>query len=277
MRTALVTGQVLLAIASAVAWGACGGDAEEDAARDSGPGSTVATTAERSGPGGGRREGRADSRPGRGERKASRNGPTTGKRRPRDRPEALRRLPPRLRAKVVRYYTRVVLAAFDLKATRISVSYGGAEVTVILTRRTACRAHSDEADRILRGLRDAVPYPRTVTVRVAGTDESLGAYLARCERQSLPGSRGRVVFSKSGSRLHRTGPFRISSKHWTVEYTNTGSFFQVFVFKGKQGQQNPISRRKPGSGKRTYRTGPGKFKLYISGSRDWTVRVRDGG
>lgn len=64
----------------------------------------------------------------------------------------------------------------------------------------------------------------------AGTDESLSAYLARCERQSLPGSRGRVVFSKSGSRLYQTGPFR-----------------------------------------------PGKFKLYISGSRDWTVRVRDGG
>jgi hypothetical protein len=181
-----------------------------------------------------------------------------------------------LRTKLVRHYTRVVLAASDLRASAVRVSHGGVNVEVTLLRRSACRAAPDEDARILRNLKNAVPYPRSLRVGVDGTGQSLREFLATCPPQTLPGAEGRIVYRKSGSRVDETAPFRIRSKRWAVEYVNSGSFFKILVVKGKKGQPRPISRHRPASGKRVYHTGPGTFKLYISGSRDWTVRVRDG-
>jgi hypothetical protein len=274
VKHALVT-QLIGVLVSALLFAACGGDDEGTASRPHRNG-IAADAGTRAGgspkPGTDRK--REDDGRGRG---ARHDGAPAIKRPPKSRREALRRLPARLRAKIVRHYTRVVLDAFDLRSSTISVSFGGVEVDVTLSRRTACRARPDEAERILRALRRVVPYPRSVTIAVTGTNEPFATYLSRCAAEAPPGGRGRIVFRKSGSRLHQSHPFRIASKRWSIEYSTTGTFFQVYVLKGKRAQRDPISSRRAGSGRKTFSNGPGKFKLYISGSRDWTVRVRESG
>lgn len=201
---------------------------------------------------------------------------TRRKRGPRTRAEALRRLSPKDRRKLVMHYALVALDAFDLHGARVQVPLGGRVVRATLPKRVACRAHADQAARLLRALRDTIPFPRTVTVAVAGSGEPLGSYLAKsCKRSPPRGGKGRTVLLKRGSHVLRTKPFRIRSKRWTIEYESNGTFFQIFVFKGKAPQPDVINETKPGSGKKTFR-GPGKFTLNIAGANDWTVRVRDG-
>ena len=268
---------IAIAVAAAIALGGCGGDDEQSSAGGTGPAAPKPSTD--SVPGRAnekRRDDRGASANAQRGRKRGNAGRSKRKRHPRTRADALRRIPPRLRAKVVKHYVRVVLSAFDLKASRIRVSYGGIAVDLTLPGPEACKTRPDELRRILKALRQAVPYPRTVDISVAGNDQPLAAYRASCEQRAAPRGRGRVVFSKSGSHVYQTRPFRIRSKRWTIEYVSEGSFFQVFVFRGKRGQPGPITETRPGSGKRTYK-GAGRFRLYISGSRDWTVRVRDGG
>jgi hypothetical protein len=194
------------------------------------------------------------------------------------RAEVFRRLPVKYRARAVRHYVRVVLSALDLKSASVLVPRGGASFKVTLTEKLACRAHPDEAERILKGVQDAVPYPRTATVVVATATGEVPISVfgsGDCEPLEPPAGTGRVVFRASGERgSETTKPFRITTKRWTVEYANRGTYFQVWAFKGKKGQPNPIGRRSPGSGKQVYK-GPGTFTLNISSLGDWVVRIRE--
>lgn len=273
-----------LGLAAALGLGACGDDDEAPSASSSKP---VENTGdgERSG-GSSQKDGSAPAKDSVGSddggAKAARGASerssktTRSKRRALTRAEALRRLPRKHRARYVKRFAKIIVAASDLEGGKVDVSYGGVAVRVALPAKVACRAEPNEGDRILRSLKRVVPYPRSVTVSVAGSSQPLPAYLASsCKRRELPGGQGRTVLRLSGSGVQQTKPFTIRSKRWTIEYVSKGSFFSIFVRKGRRPQRAVTSEETSQSGKETYR-GPGKFTLQIAGTRPWTVRVRDG-
>lgn len=256
-----------LAIGLILALGGCGGgDDDGDSGAPATGGDPLAREADQ-------REGTKTKKDSTEEKSRKDEDDDRSKRPPRSTEETLGRLKPELRNRIIRDFAKIVLKAFDLQGSRVTVSASGRVVSVVLARKDACKARPDEAKRILAALRQSVEWPRTVKVSVAGSPQPLGAYVAaNCAKRTLPGGRGRVVLVKSGSNLFQTKPFKITSKTWSVEYVNSGSYFQIFAL-GSRPQT--FSTKKARSGTKRFK-GPGTFRLHISGSRDWTVRVRDG-
>lgn len=272
-------------LAAALGLGACGGDDEAPSAANSKSaestreGGKSGGSSEKDGTVRARDSGGSDgdgAEPASGSSEKS-SKTTRSKRRELTRAEALRRLPRKHRARYVKRFAKIIVAASDLGGGKVDVSYGGVAVRVALPAKVACRAEPNEGDRILRALKKVVPYPRSVTVSVAGSSQPLPTYLAStCKESELPGGQGRTVLRLSGSGVQQTKQFTIRSKRWTIEYVSKGSFFSIFARKGRRPQRAVTSEETSQSGKETYR-GPGKFTLQIAGTRPWTVRVRDGG
>ena len=255
---------IVVAAALLVAAGGCGGDDEEKPKPSAGPAAPPESRALDD-----RSSGDEQAKAERDEEKKSKHKP---RRPPRTPEEAVARLPESKRIKLVARAAKLVVKAYDFEGARTSVTGGGRSVSIALPPGQACKARPDEAERILARLKEYTTYARTVTITVGG--QPLRPYLAaNCKRASLPGRGGRTVFTKSGSGQYQGKSFKIRSKSWAIDYVNTGGFFQVFVF-GKNSA--PISTTKPGAGTQRYE-GPGTFRITVSGIRDWTVRVRDGG
>lgn len=191
--------------------------------------------------------------------------------------KTLRRLPGRSRAGLARGIVPGVLKLLGFKKARVRVSPSGDAITVIIARAEACTAGPSDEARIAKRIKEPpLSFVRTVRVTVEGSGRRLTDYVAaHCKPRTIPRGRGKVVYEQSGSGIVRTEPFKIRAKRWTIEFENLGSFFQVFVYKGRKLQMTVISETRRGAGKKTFK-GPGRFKLNISGSGDWTVRVRDG-
>ncbi len=166
--------------------------------------------------------------------------------------------------------------ASGFRQARIDVGAGGRTVTIAIPAGAACTAEPRDEARIVRQLRQAVPFLSRVSVRASGSDRALSSYVsARCPRSRLPAGPGRVVYRRTGRGFLTTRSFTVHSRRWSVEFENGGAFFALFVLRNRKVQPKTITARRRTAASKTF-TGPGTFRLRISGSGHWTVRVRDG-
>jgi hypothetical protein len=183
-------------------------------------------------------------------------------------------VPPSKRASVARNTARLVLGIFGLRASSLSASADGTTVRADVAAGSACAIKTGTGQSATARLQKVLPYVQSFQITVAG--QPLGQYLQRnCRRGTLPGGKGAVVLTQSGSGFSTTRSFTVRSSRWTVEYVNSGSFFQVFPFKGSLPRRGAFALRQRGSGRHIL-TGKGTFRLKIGAIGDWTVRVRDG-
>lgn len=162
-----------------------------------------------------------------------------------------------------------------LKGARATLSADRRTLTVVVPEASVCEADSTDEAFLARAVKDVLPFVRTIIARVTG-GEGLSAYAAaHCSAPTPPSGSGEVVFEKTGQGQLETGPIRIRSKRWAIEWAHKGGTFVVFVMKGGEMDPRAIGSQRD-SGRKRYK-GPGTFKLNITGDGEWTVRVRDGG
>jgi hypothetical protein len=160
----------------------------------------------------------------------------------------------------------------------IAVTRQADSLTIGIAKNGACTASSADEPRIKLVLGKLLRFLKSVTVDVAGTQQSLGDYVAaRCKRTTIPTAPGQVVFDRGGAGLVTSPPIRIAATRWTVGYDSQASFVQV-VAKSTSGGIKPAGFvvRGRGAGLRIFK-GPGTFRLQISSPATWSIRVRDGG
>jgi hypothetical protein len=183
-------------------------------------------------------------------------------------------VPASKRASVATRTARLVLSIFGLRASSLSASSDGTTVRADVAPGGACAIKSGTGQTATARLQKALPYVQSFQITVAG--QPLGQYLQRnCGQSPLPGGKGRVVLTQTGSGTSTTHSFTVRSSRWTVEYVNSGTFFQVFPLKGSFPRPGAFALRQRGSGRHVL-TGKGTFRLKIGAIGDWTVRVRDG-
>lgn len=185
---------------------------------------------------------------------------------------AMSRLSVSQRIRVARKAAPVVLTVAGFPHVRVQIVPPAEAIKITIARADACNGRLGDEKRMVLQLKHQLAFLREVTVVVAGTGQSLSVYVGmRCKVLELPPTKGRIVFAKTGTGFLTTEPFTIRSKRWTIDYKNSGTYFNAFVVKNDKVQQRPISSRKRNVGSMTFR-GPGTFRLQIAGS-DWEVRV----
>jgi hypothetical protein len=180
------------------------------------------------------------------------------------------------RARAVRDVTRLVFAEHGFERPTIVVGTAAQDVEAVMRGADACTAARTTEARLTSLLLKAVPWLRSVQIRVDATGQALTRYLAEhCRPLTLPTGQGRVVLTQRASGMGNTGPFTVRSSRWSVEYLNGGRLLKLALFRGGApiGADATASPRAPG---RRIFDGPGTFSLRIIGTGEWTVRVRDG-
>jgi hypothetical protein len=170
-----------------------------------------------------------------------------------------------------------VLTTAGFSQAELAVGAGGRTIAIAIATDSACTATAGDEARIVRQIEQVAPFLNAVTVRIAGSGQSLSSYVsAHCSGSRLPAGPGRVVYRRTDKGFVTTSSFTVRSQRWSVDFENDGSFFAAFVLRytGKPLPRTITSTRRA-SGSRTF-AGPGTFRLRISGSGRWTVRVRDG-
>jgi hypothetical protein len=181
---------------------------------------------------------------------------------------------PAKRARLIAAVLKPALAVLGLEGSTGTLSADLRTLTVVVPRSRACKASTTDTSPLEEGVRRTLIYVKRVVVIVEG-GQSLPDYVAaNCKRATVPTTRGRVVWEKSGFGVTDSPTLRIRSKRWVVSYASSGDYFSVFVRKGKKYLSNPITATEAESGRQTYK-GPGRFKLDINGSGDWTVKVTE--
>jgi hypothetical protein len=176
---------------------------------------------------------------------------------------------------LARVAARSTLLSGAFPDARIVVGADGRTVAIAIPRDLACTARPGEESRIVRRLKLAAPFLASVTVGVADSGKSLAGYVsARCAKSNLPYRPGPVVYQKTGMAGTTTASFKVRSPHWTVDFENDGAFFAAFVLRNDKPLPHPITASKRTVGSKSF-TGPGTFRLRITGSGRWTVRVRE--
>jgi hypothetical protein len=187
-----------------------------------------------------------------------------------------RGLSPAQRIALARGAARSVLMQVGFSEAAIDVGGEGRTVAIAIPAGSACTASPGDETRIVHQLEQVAPFLSRVTVGVAGSGQSLSSYAtARCPSSALPSAPGRVAYHQTGRGFATTGSFAVHSPRWTIDFENDGAFFAVFVLRSGKPLPRVITETQRSAGSKTF-SGPGSFRLRISGSGRWTIRVRDG-
>lgn len=167
-----------------------------------------------------------------------------------------------------------VLKLLGFRNPVVKVDRPATTVTVLIAANEACGHNRATERKVQSGIKHAIHFVRTVNVLVGS--QSFSSYAtANCKPVVLPNVSGKLVYSASGHTGDTTTPsFTISGSSWTVAYENDGSFLSMFVLKDDKYTTQYFTTQTTGTGKQTFK-GHGTFKLRISASADWTVKVYD--
>jgi hypothetical protein len=256
---------VSLAVGSAIALAACGGDNEKKKPQNAGVQTNIPikTTQEALKP---KTKKRANKKSRQEQKK---------KGKPKTLKEAFARISPSQRAQVLRREIPGIVEQFGYKHVAVGVSAGGSRARVTLSPGEVCGGPEDAAP-ISKRVRQAAPFLTHFSLEVGSGGQSLGSYVAaHCRAQNPPGARGPVVLTVEGTGPSDSRSFRVRHKRWTVAYSNKGSTLGIFILYGRQLQPGPITTQKRGAGKKVMK-GEGTFKLKVVGPGPYKVVVHDG-
>jgi hypothetical protein len=187
-----------------------------------------------------------------------------------------RKLSPAQRIALARAAALGALTLAGFPPTGIDVGANGSTVAIAIPAGSACTAQPGDEARIVHQIEQGAPFLSEVTVGVTGSGRSLSSYIsARCPSSGLPSGRGRVVYRQTGRGFLTTSLFTVHARRWSIDFENDGTFFAAFVQRNGKFQPQAIVARQRAVGSKTF-AGAGSFRLRISGSGRWTVRVRDG-
>jgi hypothetical protein len=198
---------------------------------------------------------------------------------PKNLEEALANAPSAAIARLIKVTVTTVGMTYNLKIADVALSENGRNLTVVVTRASACNAVAKEEYAMGERVSMAIPSIKSVRWEVAGSGEQLGAYVLRCKRAPIPNGPGVTVFDRTavGGPV-TTKPFTIKGRRWAIEYENTSNTLAVIVIplggKAKGKYYAPIGSKKREVGRKMYRR-PGKYMMKIHGAALWTVRVKD--
>lgn len=180
------------------------------------------------------------------------------------------------RATLAKAAAQVALLQVGFTDATIHIDRSGRIVTIVIPASSACAAQPGDERKLRDAVRRAASFVAQVSVVVSGARQSLSSYLAtRCRNSLSSSGGGKVVYERSARGVVNAPTFKIRSRRWTVDFSNSGSFLAVFVVKNGKIQGQPIVAKGHKTGSGTF-AGPGRFSLRISGSGTWTVHVRDG-
>jgi hypothetical protein len=177
----------------------------------------------------------------------------------------------------VRDLTDAVVVAAGLPYATVDVLDGGSTVIVNVDRKSACGLHASDASGIEDRIINASDVVVRVKLRVDGTAQSLGRYLRKSCHESPAGDAGigKVLYSTDGSGTADTPVVTITSKSWKLEWESSSALLQIYVYRDGKLQSVAVNHQGRGGATKTLR-GPGRFKLHVAGTGQWTVRVLDG-
>jgi hypothetical protein len=179
------------------------------------------------------------------------------------------------RIALARGAARTVLLGAGFPQVGIEVAVGGRTLVITIPADSACTARPGDEARIVHQLKQGAPFVSTITIAVAGSGQSLSRYVAaRCARSALPSGPGRVAYYQTGRGFVTTRSFTIRFARWTIDFENDGAFFAAFVLRNGKPLPQVITASKRAVGSKTF-NGAGSFRLRISGSGRWAIRVRD--
>jgi hypothetical protein len=253
-----------LLLAGVVAVGGCGGDSGKGSSEATAPAPTRSGTSP-SGATGQQDEQKKDASPG-----SDQKNPAKKKSRLE---RALERLPRKKRIASIKHAVLTAAGFNGLLKVTVTVAADGHSVTIAVPANVACTARPDADARTVSLIKRDIPVVKSVAVNVGS--RTFAAFRPGCKAQNVPGGSGSVVYSKNGIGNADSPAFKITAKKWTVAYRNDDGFFSVFVYKNGKAQKDVISTFKGSSGTKTF-TGPGTFKLKISGGSPWAVTARNG-
>lgn len=192
--------------------------------------------------------------------------------------EAYKKLSAKRQMIFARLAAQGVLSRFGMELASVELANDGTDVTVFVTRATACRAVASQEPNMRVAMNEALPAAKNVRFIVAGTGKELGYYVINCKRPKIPNGKGVTVLEHTGVRGPWTSkPFVIKTKHWALEWVNeSASMAGIVVGKGRNKGKyfKPIGSQKSESGRYEY-VGSGKFVLKVDGAGRWTVRVKE--
>ena len=187
--------------------------------------------------------------------------------------KAFSKASPRKRTQAVNKAMRVIFEGLRLTGAKASLSADRRTLTITVPASSVCTATRTDDATLTRGVKDILPFVRTVIAIVSPGGERLSAYAARCKPPVPPAGTGRVIYEKSGIGHFESPKFRVRSRRFAVEWAHEGGTIVVFVKKGKKTSPKAVGSHKSG-GRQSYK-GPGKFSLDITGDGEWTVRIRE--
>ena len=198
--------------------------------------------------------------------------------------EGLENLPDKQKQALIETVVRSTLLRFGLKLADVDYDDGGRNLTIYITRNSACRAIAKEEANMVVAIQEGAPSVKTGRFMVAGTGQELGDYVLSCKPPKAPNGPGRIVLQHTGvGGPYMSEPFVIKSKHWALEWENAGGSLAVLLLpvdekskeRGQRGKApRPVGSQKPEAGRYEYK-GAGTYKLQAHGAARWTVRVKE--
>ena len=195
--------------------------------------------------------------------------------------EAIEKLPLERKVKLIETVARSALLRFGLRLVDVELTDGIRKVTVVVSRKGACKFVAKQEPNLALAIKEAVAGIRSLRFEVAGTGQQLGYYVLGCKKPEIPSGAGRVVLDHSGvGGPYKSKRFKITSKRWALEWVNEAASLAVIV-KAVGGESKgdyfrPVASQKPDSDSYEY-TGRGTFQITAYGAGGWRIRVRESG
>lgn len=187
----------------------------------------------------------------------------------------LKVVPPAQRREFALAAARAVLRSYGYPNVDIRLSKNGEIVTVLIPPADACAQEASRIPEVERRLLEVILFAREVHLMVIGYGD-LAAYVrANCKPLQVPAASGRVLWSASGTGLKSSDQFQVTANRFTVSYANNSGELEIYVTRGEQLIEPVIKSDKRETGSQTY-AGPGTFRVTVSGSGSWEVKVYDG-
>jgi hypothetical protein len=187
-------------------------------------------------------------------------------------------IPPSARRDITVRAATAILGQLGLPVTSVAVTRNADAITIAIPKSAACTATSADEPRAKLILGKLLPLVKKINLTVAGSGQSLGAYVAaHCGAGGVPPGPGRVLFHKSGAGFVTTQALKVTASRWTVAYESQASLLQISVYpKGSRHALGTVAVQGRRKGKKTF-SGPGTFVLKTASPAIWTIEVRDGG